>query len=141
MKEGCAEISHKKLSRDLKSMKKNTIKRYISYPMHLERLGMACITPFITLVTFLLIIIPLFAHAEDGVTAGRFVVEPPTLQCAGFEWYIDGDDNRTSSVAVKFREQDPIHKYQETGDFVIVLNIKEPVGKARRMKVRNVTVK
>ena len=42
---------------------------------------------------------------------------------------------------MSFREQDPIHKYQETGDFVIVLNIEGPVGKARRVKVRNVAVK
>lgn len=45
------------------------------------------------------------ARAGNEVAAGRFVVEPPTLQCAGFEWYIDGDDNRTSAVAVAFREQ------------------------------------
>ena len=98
-------------------------------------------TKFFVLLVVLLTLISTPAVAEDAVTADRFIVEPATLQCAGFEWYIDGDENRTSSVAVKFREQDPIHKYQESGDFVIVLNIKEPVGKARRMKVRNVTVK
>jgi len=45
------------------------------------------------------------SFAEGTVAAGRFVVEPPTLQCAGFEWFIDGDDNRTSSVEVSYREQ------------------------------------
>ncbi|MCE5249983.1 hypothetical protein LLG96_07155 [bacterium] len=66
---------------------------------------MAHTTPFLALLTFLLTIVPPPAAAEDAVTAGRFIVEPPTLQCAGFEWYIDGDDNRTAAVAVRFREQ------------------------------------
>jgi len=66
---------------------------------------MASIAPFFVLLAVLLNIIPMPAIAGDKVTAGRFIVEPPTLQCAGFEWYIDGDDNRTASVAVSYREQ------------------------------------
>ena len=42
-------------------------------------------------------------RAEDAVRAGRFVVEPPTLICLGFEWEIAGDDNRNASVAVAYR--------------------------------------
>ncbi len=42
--------------------------------------------------------------AVNSVTPGRFVVEPPTLLCAGFEWYIEGDDNRNSSVEVAYRK-------------------------------------
>jgi hypothetical protein len=43
-------------------------------------------------------------HAANGVQAGRFVVEPPTLICLGFEWEISGDDNRNATVAVEYRQ-------------------------------------
>ena len=53
-------------------------------------------------------VIPLFIsftlHAADAVTPGRFVVERPTLICLGFEWQIDGDENRNASVEVSFRK-------------------------------------
>ena len=41
--------------------------------------------------------------AENGTRAGRFVVEPPTLVCLGFEWEIAGDDNRNAAVTVSYR--------------------------------------
>lgn len=43
-------------------------------------------------------------HADNGVMPGRFVVEPPTLICLGFEWYISGDDNRNATVEVRYRK-------------------------------------
>jgi len=45
------------------------------------------------------------ASAANGVGAGNFVVERPTLKSLGFEWKISGDDNRNSSVAVSFRKK------------------------------------
>ena len=45
------------------------------------------------------------AHAANGVTAGAFVVERPTLLSLGFEWKITGDDNRNAAVAVSFRKK------------------------------------
>jgi hypothetical protein len=45
------------------------------------------------------------ARASDGVTAGELIVEPPTLISLGFEWLVDGDDNRTASVAVAYRRK------------------------------------
>jgi hypothetical protein len=42
--------------------------------------------------------------AADAVTAGRFVVERPTLICLGFEWQISGDENRNSVVEVGYRK-------------------------------------
>jgi hypothetical protein len=42
-------------------------------------------------------------YAQDPVTAGRFIVEHPTLHNLGFEWAISGDDNRNARVAVRFR--------------------------------------
>ena len=45
------------------------------------------------------------AHAANGVAAGAFVVERPTLLSLGFEWKISGDDNRNSAVAVSFRKK------------------------------------
>ena len=44
-------------------------------------------------------------RAADRTTAGEFVTEPPTLLSLGFEWYIDGDDNRNASVTVSYRRQ------------------------------------
>ena len=39
----------------------------------------------------------------DRTSAGRFVVEHPTLHNLGFEWAIDGDANRNATVDVAFR--------------------------------------
>ena len=39
------------------------------------------------------------------VTPGEFLIEPPTLENLGFEWFIDGDANRDASVAVSYRAQ------------------------------------
>jgi hypothetical protein len=43
--------------------------------------------------------------ATNAVVAGELVVEPPTLINLGFEWWIEGDDNRNAAVAVSFRER------------------------------------
>lgn len=51
----------------------------------------------------LLFLIPHLSQARDGVTPGKFIIEPPTLQNLGFEWYIDGDDNRNATVEVEYR--------------------------------------
>src|SRR5580692_12552909 len=41
----------------------------------------------------------------DKVTSQSFYIEPPTLISLGFEWQIDGDDNRNASVAVSWRKK------------------------------------
>jgi hypothetical protein len=43
--------------------------------------------------------------ASNKTTSGEFIIEPPTLICAGFEWRISDDDNRNSSVQVSFRKK------------------------------------
>jgi hypothetical protein len=45
------------------------------------------------------------AAPANGVTAGEFVVDPPTLINLGFEWLIEGDENRNAAVAVSYRQQ------------------------------------
>ena len=45
------------------------------------------------------------AASVNGITAGEFIVDPPTLINLGFEWLIEGDDNRNASVVVSFRKQ------------------------------------
>lgn len=40
----------------------------------------------------------------DRVVAGELTVDPPTLECLGFRWYITGDGNRNASVCVAYRE-------------------------------------
>jgi hypothetical protein len=39
----------------------------------------------------------------NQVRPGKFVVEPPTLTCLGFEWYVEGDDNHNANVEVWYR--------------------------------------
>ena len=43
--------------------------------------------------------------AQNGADAQRFIVEPSTLVSFGFEWRIDGDDNRNAQVAVSYRRK------------------------------------
>jgi hypothetical protein len=43
-------------------------------------------------------------QAENRTLAGEVLVEPPTLINLGFEWPIEGDDNRNARVAVDYRE-------------------------------------
>jgi hypothetical protein len=42
---------------------------------------------------------------ENRTTTREFIVDPPTLINLGFEWFIQGDDNRNASVAVSYRKQ------------------------------------
>jgi len=56
-----------------------------------------------TVLALALLLLP-GLRADDAVQAGRFVVEPATLICLGFEWEIAGDDNRNSSVEVSYRK-------------------------------------
>lgn len=41
----------------------------------------------------------------NRTTPGELLIDPPTLQNLGFEWFIEGDANRNATVAVSFREQ------------------------------------
>ncbi|HUU29742.1 MAG TPA: hypothetical protein VM123_18210 [archaeon] len=55
-------------------------------------------------VLFLSLLVSFRAGAENAVTPGRFIVEPPTLVCLGFEWYIEGDSNRNATVEASYRK-------------------------------------
>jgi hypothetical protein len=39
----------------------------------------------------------------DEIRAGRFLVDPPTLENVGFRWYVEGDSNRNARVDVDYR--------------------------------------
>src|SRR6059058_3754504 len=43
--------------------------------------------------------------AADKTTVKEFITEPATLLSLGFEWKIDGDDNRNATVAVSYRKK------------------------------------
>src|SRR5437867_12180436 len=43
--------------------------------------------------------------AADKTTVKEFITEPPTLLSLGFEWPIDGDDNRNATVVVSYRKK------------------------------------
>lgn len=53
------------------------------------------------------------AHAQQSSGASlryqtktnEFIVEPPTLLCAGFQWTLSGDENRNAKVNVRFRKK------------------------------------
>ncbi len=45
-----------------------------------------------------------YALPDDTVVPQEFYVERPTLNNAGFEWYVSGDDNHNAEVTVRFRE-------------------------------------
>ena len=42
--------------------------------------------------------------AQNATQPGRFHIEHPTLLNLGFEWLIDGDENRNATVEVRFRQ-------------------------------------
>ena len=46
---------------------------------------------------------PVFTADTRALTVRDFVVEPATLINLGFEWFIDGDDNRNAAVTVSYR--------------------------------------
>jgi len=48
----------------------------------------------------------LSSPSTNKTTSGKFIIEPPTLICAGFEWLIEGDENRNAIVSVAFRKKD-----------------------------------
>ena len=50
-------------------------------------------------------------------------------------WSWDFGDGTSST------KQHPIHQYEEPGEFVVVLDVEGPKGKARRVKVNQVVVK
>jgi hypothetical protein len=60
-------------------------------------------TPVTIVLASLLAATPL--SAADRTTAGELVTEPPTLLSLGFEWHIEGDDNRSATVAVSYRRR------------------------------------
>ena len=59
------------------------------------------VTPKCSLI--LLLTVASFA-AENRTAPGELVVDPPTLINLGFEWLIQGDDNRNASVEVEYRK-------------------------------------
>src|SRR6266699_2660135 len=42
---------------------------------------------------------------SNAVTVGEFLIDPPTLINLGFEWMIQGDDNRNAAVVVSYRKK------------------------------------
>src|SRR4026208_962791 len=58
----------------------------------------------IVATALLLAPVPPPAPPSAAWTAGEFLVEPPTLINLGFEWFIEGDDNRNAVVDVSYRK-------------------------------------
>jgi hypothetical protein len=47
---------------------------------------------------------PAAKAASTRLTLGEFLIDPPTLINLGFEWFVDGDDNRNAAIAVSYRK-------------------------------------
>ena len=45
------------------------------------------------------------APVRNQTKTNEFIIEPPTLLCAGFQWTISGDENRNAKVNVRFRKK------------------------------------
>src|SRR3954462_9513022 len=58
-------------------------------------------------VWLLCILIPPATRAavENRTRPGELVIDPPTLINLGFEWIIEGDDNRSAKAEVSYRKQ------------------------------------
>src|SRR4029453_6390478 len=63
----------------------------------------AIVRTSVTVIVLILTASPL--AAANRSTAGEFISEPATLVSLGFEWRIDGDDNRNARVDVSYRKQ------------------------------------
>jgi len=46
-----------------------------------------------------------FNSIRNQTKTDEFIIEPPTLVCAGFEWKISGDENRNATVKVNYRKK------------------------------------
>ena len=57
----------------------------------------------IGILSMILLSFPYLLQAQNAVRGAEFIIEPPTLENLGFEWYIEGDDNRNSTVKVEYR--------------------------------------
>lgn len=55
-------------------------------------------------IAALLLLFTYSLAAASSTRPGRFHVEHPTLLNLGFEWLIEGDDNRNATVEVRFRK-------------------------------------
>jgi hypothetical protein len=62
-------------------------------------------TCFGLLLLFVLIAPNTRAAVENRTSPGELVIDPPTLINLGFEWMIEGDDNRSAKVEVSYRRQ------------------------------------
>jgi hypothetical protein len=60
-------------------------------------------TCFVVLLLFVLT--PKARAVETRTRPGELVIDPPTLINLGFEWIIEGDDNRSAKVEVSYRRQ------------------------------------
>ena len=56
-------------------------------------------------ITFALAVPAFGQSSSNRVSPGEVLIEPPTLQALGFEWSLQGDANRNSSVVVHYRKK------------------------------------
>jgi hypothetical protein len=62
-------------------------------------------TTLLTVAAMVMLAAMPVARAADATVAGDPIIEPPTLICLGFEWPIQGDDNRNASATIEYRRK------------------------------------
>ncbi len=70
-------------------------------PIFLQRNSFLKRKYIIYLLAFLFF--PVLLKAENAIRPGQLVIEPPTLINLGFDWQIEGDNNRNATVLVVYR--------------------------------------
>jgi hypothetical protein len=66
---------------------------------------MNCLTKLLTGILVLSSVSFGMQTDNNAVAPGEFIVEPPTLMNLGFEWKIQGDENRNATVTVQYRKK------------------------------------
>jgi hypothetical protein len=58
-----------------------------------------------SIILFVLLLNASWIHGQNKTQPKKFIIEPSTLISLGFEWYIQGDNNRNATVGVQYREE------------------------------------
>jgi hypothetical protein len=74
-----------------------------------SKMGKGIFRLLCTLAIQLLLSAVVLSAEENKTYSGEFIIESPTLISLGFEWHIDGDDNRNAGVSVRYRKKGEVN--------------------------------
>ena len=56
-----------------------------------------------TFIALICLLCPSALWAGDEIVPGKFIVEPPTMECLGFRWETSGDANDNAVASIRYR--------------------------------------